>query len=99
MRTIFLGSRPLTPEMGQALAQEPQVRQESPKEVTADFVYIRLHGPGDAYQGEYDAQTLSGWAGAIHTWLENGKNVFCFFDNDQNGYAVKDAMKLKNMIE
>jgi len=37
----------------------------SPKRITADFVYIRLHGPGDAYQGRYDRQTLYGWAGAI----------------------------------
>ncbi len=37
----------------------------TPKKVTADFVYIRLHGPGEAYQGNYDAQTLSGWAGAF----------------------------------
>ena len=73
--------------------------QRSPKEITADFVYIRLHGPGDAYQGEYDMQTLSGWAGAIHTWHSSGKTVFCYFDNDQNGYAAKDAMKLKSMIE
>jgi uncharacterized protein YecE (DUF72 family) len=71
----------------------------SPKEVTADFVYIRLHGPKGAYEGSYDKRTLAGWAGALSTWAGQEKDVFCFFDNDQNGYAAKNARSLKEMIE
>ncbi len=71
----------------------------TPKEVTADFVYIRLHGPEGAYEGQYDGNTLGGWAGAINSWKEQGKDVFCYFDNDQNGYAAQDALKLKEMFE
>jgi len=70
----------------------------SPKEVTADFVYVRLHGPEGAYQGQYDAKTLSGWAGAFSTWQAQGKEIFCYFDNDQAGYAVQDALKLQEML-
>jgi len=40
---------------------------QSPKDVTADFVYVRLHGPAGAYQGKYDKGALSGWAGAFST--------------------------------
>ncbi len=36
---------------------------QTPLEVTANFVYIRLHGPGGAYQGRYNSETLAGWAG------------------------------------
>ncbi len=71
----------------------------SPKTVTADFVYIRLHGPGDAYEGLYNDQILSGWAGAISAWNRQGKIVYCYFDNDQNGYAVQNAKRLKEMLE
>jgi len=71
----------------------------SPKEVTADFIYIRLHGPGDAYQGQYDKTTLAGWAGAFATWARQGKEIFCYFDNDEAGYAAQDACNLKHMIE
>ena len=39
----------------------------SPKEITTDFIYIRLHGPDGAYKGQYSIQTLSGWAGAFST--------------------------------
>jgi uncharacterized protein YecE (DUF72 family) len=72
--------------------------QRSPKEVTADFVYIRLHGPAGAYQGQYDGNALAGWAGALSAWTRQGKEVFCYFDNDQAGYAAHDALRLQEMI-
>ena len=71
--------------------------EQSPKEVTADFIYVRLHGPGEAYEGEYGKKGLSGWAGAIKAWRGEGKDVYVFFDNDQNGYAAKDALRLREM--
>ncbi len=71
----------------------------SPREVTADFIYIRLHGPAaQAYQGQYDVQELAGWVGAFSSWSKQGREIFCFFDNDQNGYAARDALKLQEMI-
>lgn len=71
----------------------------SPKEITADFVYIRLHGPADvAYKGQYSTQTLSGWAGAISAWARQGRDVFCYFDNDEAGYAPQDALRLQKML-
>lgn len=70
----------------------------SPKEITAPFTYIRLHGPEEAYEGRYDTQTLAGWAGAISTWRRQGKEVYCYFDNDQHGYAAENALKLQQML-
>jgi uncharacterized protein YecE (DUF72 family) len=70
----------------------------SPKEVTSDFVYVRLHGPGRAYQGQYDTKTLSGWAGEFFTWADQGKEIFCYFDNDQAGYAAQDALRIQAMV-
>ena len=72
----------------------------SPKEITADFVYIRLHGPTDEpYKGQYTTQTLSGWAGAISAWVRQGREVFCYFDNDEAGYAAQDALRLQDMLK
>lgn len=71
----------------------------SPREVTADWVYVRLHGPQGAYQGKYDANTLAGWMGAFSTWMRQGKEVYCYFDNDEAGYAVQNALALKAMAE
>lgn len=71
----------------------------SPEIVTTDFVYIRLHGPGEAYQGKYRAPTLRLWADKCHTSAKSGKDVYCYFDNDQNGYAPINALALQNNVE
>lgn len=72
--------------------------RSSPKKVTSDFVYIRLHGPGAAYQGQYSKKSLSNWAQTFHLWNKKGKKIYCYFDNDQNAYAPRDAIRLKNLL-
>jgi uncharacterized protein YecE (DUF72 family) len=72
--------------------------RQSPKRITADFVYVRLHGPYGPYRGTYDTETLAGWAGAFSTWREQGRDVYCYFDNDEAGYAVQNAMELRGML-
>lgn len=71
----------------------------SPKEITTDFVYVRLHGPDGPYQGSYDTRTLSGWAKTFATWAAQGYRIYCYFDNDQAGYAVHNALYLKSMLQ
>ena len=70
----------------------------SPKEVTTDFVYVRLHGPAGPYQGNYDEQALNGWAGAISAWSRQGLSVYCYFDNDEAGYAAQNALQLQSIL-
>jgi len=70
----------------------------SPQEVTSDLVYIRLHGPGGAYEGSYDTRTLAGWTDVISAWAAQGKEVFCYFDNDEAGYAAQNALSLQEML-
>lgn len=82
----------------QALCMYDMEQWVSPKVITADFVYVRLHGPGAKYEGQYDVQTLSGWAGAFSAWASQGKRVYCYFDNDEQGFAALDALRLKEMF-
>lgn len=70
----------------------------SPIELTADFLYVRLHGPGEAYQGRYGRHRLAPWAERIRSWCEQGRDVFCYFDNDQAGYAPQDAADMLSLI-
>ncbi len=69
----------------------------SPCETTADFVYLRLHGPGGAYRGLYGSERLSPWHEKISSWSQDGRTVYCFFDNDEAGYAVRDARTLLSL--
>ncbi|MDQ2775473.1 MAG: DUF72 domain-containing protein, partial [Acidobacteriota bacterium] len=58
----------------------------------------RLHGPGGKYQGSYDDAALAAWAARIQIWAKDLKAVYVYFDNDEAGYAVRDALRLKAML-
>ena len=65
---------------------------------TADFVYVRGHGPGGRYRGHYADRTLIEWARRILSWKKQGKDVYVYFDNDQKSAAPADALKLRRML-
>ena len=62
---------------------------------TAGWLYVRGHGPGGRYWGRYPEQTLKDWAGRIRAWRQERRDVVCYFDNDPEGAAPKDADRLK----
>lgn len=70
---------------------------QSPEVMTANFTYIRLHGPKKAYQGTYGPKQLRLWKNKIEIW-EKQVAVFCYFDNDEKGYAIEDAMFLQKLF-
>lgn len=70
----------------------------SPVEITADFVYLRLHGPGRKYQGNYSDEILSRWADRCREWSQT-KDVFVYFDNDEKGFAAFNAIRLKELLK
>ena len=71
----------------------------SPRWITADFTYIRLHGPGGKYEGSYDDTALKSWAQEIALWADDGLDEFVYFENDQHGFAPANAQKLKEMCK
>lgn len=72
--------------------------RQSPPIVTADFVYVRLHGPEAAYQGRYGRERLALWLHRFREWSDSTRDLYCYFDNDQNGYAPQDALELNELV-
>lgn len=70
----------------------------SPVEVTARFVYIRFHGTDFLYGGRYSKEELSRWADLINLYLKGGLDVYVYFNNDAEGYAVVNAKELREMV-
>jgi uncharacterized protein YecE (DUF72 family) len=70
---------------------------QSPEEITADFTYLRLHGPHKAYVGSYGPKKLKIWKEKIENWITSC-SVYCYFDNDEKSYAIKDAKFLENLL-
>ncbi len=79
------------------MADWPEFIEDLP--VTSDFVYIRRHGKGGSYATCYSKAELQKDAKRIKSYLEDGKNVFIYFNNDYGGYAPKNAKELIRACE
>ncbi len=66
-------------------------------DITADFTYVRLHGPEGPYQGSYSQATLERWAERIREWRKELRGIYIYFDNDQAGFAPQNALALARM--
>lgn len=64
---------------------------------TANFVYVRLHGPDSQwlYGGSYSDDELRWWADRLREWQDQGRDTFVYFNNDGEGNAVRNAWALK----
>lgn len=67
--------------------------------VTADLVYVRLHGHTITYASGYSDRDLSAWARRIRHWLRDGRDVHVYFDNDAFGRAPLDALRLMALLD
>lgn len=70
--------------------------EDHPQVVTADWVYLRFHGPGG---GSYSHQALTAAARRIQRHLAEGLDVYAYFNNDAEGYAVSNARDLKRYCD
>jgi uncharacterized protein YecE (DUF72 family) len=77
-----------------ALCLSDHADAPAPWLVTASFVYVRGHGPTGRYRDHYPADTLKDWARHIRRWHREGRDVWCFFDNDMKSAAPADAATL-----
>ena len=77
-----------------ALCLSDHAAAPAPWEVTAGWVYIRGHGADGRYAGNYSDDTLDDWARRIAAWRAEGRDVYCYFDNDIKSAAPTDAERL-----
>jgi uncharacterized protein YecE (DUF72 family) len=71
------------------------------EEVTADFVYVRLHGSQELYASGYTDAELDEWARKIASWRTGGgkqRDVYVYFDNDAKVHAPFDAKRLADRV-
>ncbi len=84
-------------------------------DVTADFIYARLHGSEQLYASGYDDAAIAAWAARAATWARGGtpadlacvataaplapRDVFFYFDNDQKVLSPRDAAALAARLD
>jgi uncharacterized protein YecE (DUF72 family) len=82
---------------------ETAQRWPMPQDITADFVYMRLHGDKELYKSGYSDRALDRWAQRIRAWhrprSSRPRDVYCYFDNtDVKLRAPVDAQTLMRKL-
>jgi uncharacterized protein YecE (DUF72 family) len=75
------------------------------------WAYTRFHGPtarnansdrdgnsGERYSGDYGPKRLAGPARTLRSWLDQGCDVYAYFNNDLGGAAIRDAAWLSERL-
>jgi uncharacterized protein YecE (DUF72 family) len=73
--------------------------KSSPQIITANFLYIRFHGPHGNYHNKYPMNHLEKWANKIYSWLEEDLTVYAYFNNDAYGRAIKNVKELGEILK
>jgi len=68
-------------------------------ERTADFAYVRLHGATALYASRYEDDDLAAWTERVAGWTAAGADAYVYFDNDAQGHAPHDALRLLAAVE
>jgi uncharacterized protein YecE (DUF72 family) len=66
-------------------------------ELTADWTFVRFHHGTRGRRSNYSERELEEWARRIETWARR-VDVYAYFNNDRNGYAVRNGLWLKNRL-
>jgi uncharacterized protein YecE (DUF72 family) len=64
---------------------------------TAAFTYFRMHR-GQEPAGGFTDEELISWAAQIRGLRAAGKEVYVYFNNDWGGFAIRDAVKLRELL-
>ena len=82
-----------------ALVAAQSSRYPGAREITADFAYIRLHGPKELFASKYTAEELQEWATYIKKIQKKVKRIYVYFNNDYYGYALVNAKELMELLQ
>ncbi len=66
--------------------------------ITADFVYLRLHGSKAMFSSKYTKKELRNLSDKIKKWITLS-DVYVYFNNDAMGYALENARDLISLCQ
>jgi uncharacterized protein YecE (DUF72 family) len=80
------------------IADRPEVHAFQALELTADFTFVRFHAGTRGRNGNYSHRELDEWAERLRGWNEQA-DVYAYFNNDWEGYAVENASRLRALLQ
>lgn len=79
------------------IADDPELKLDV-RELTADWTYVRFHRGRKGRRGNYSRTELKQWATEIRRWRKRGIDVYAYFNNDWEAFAVRNAELLRELL-
>ncbi len=76
------------------IGDRPEVHAFQTHELTADWTFVRFHAGS---RGNYSENELREWAERLRAWPV--REAFVYFNNDWEGFAIRNALRLKELVE
>jgi uncharacterized protein YecE (DUF72 family) len=73
-------------------------RPWQPHELTTGWTFLRFHYGERGRRGNYSESELREWAPRVRS-LADRAEVFAYFNNDWEGFAVRNALRLRRLVE
>jgi uncharacterized protein YecE (DUF72 family) len=80
------------------IADRPEVKEFQSQELTTDWAYVRFHHGARGRRGNYSVSELEEWARRFEE-LRRDVEIFAYFNNDWEMFAVRNALWLKRRLE
>ena len=68
-------------------------------ELTADWTFVRFHHGTRGRRGNYSETEIREWAERIDAWRAEGLDVYAYYNNDWEGFAVKNGLRLRELLD
>jgi uncharacterized protein YecE (DUF72 family) len=79
------------------IGDRPEVKDFQARELTTDWTYVRFHHGSRGRRGNYSDAELEEWARQFEEWRREVE-IFAYFNNDWEAFAVKNALWLKRRL-
>jgi uncharacterized protein YecE (DUF72 family) len=79
------------------IADRPEVHAFQAHEFTTDWTFVRFHHGSRGRRGNYSERELEEWAERFERW-SRGVEIWAYFNNDWEGFAIRNALRLKELL-
>jgi uncharacterized protein YecE (DUF72 family) len=79
------------------IGDRPEVKAFQAEVFTADWTFVRFHYGSRGRRGNYSEGELREWASKFRQWREQ-VDVFAYFNNDWEVFAVRNALRMKELL-
>jgi uncharacterized protein YecE (DUF72 family) len=80
-----------------AIGDRPEVHAFQSHELTAPWTLVRFHAGSRGRRGNYGESELEDWAARLREWSRDHE-VFAYFNNDWEGFAPRNALRLRELL-